>query len=986
MGHHRRDRLHHQDTAVWCFGGSGQAVCQGSPDQGLQALKQRPNLCGQGTTRRMQFWYLPGAKWRGGRVQSGCGILPISYLCGLAARQGTLDHRLSRSEPPLEQGTYCYGNPSRFLFGVSERVPSSFFRPPRGLSCCSTAQSNGEVLHVPLWDALLYLLHSALRVESLATVVYKSHVAVCRVYEIYFGVPGFSIPRRLLTHPRKWISARQCTRRSRSEQKGISTHDSVGPCQAPHERRMGYRGYQDRASWSGSRYNANALLHNTSQARRSQLYGSQDVDSSSLGGFLGIQKCPGALLGKSDIKHGTASTCEVLHPEPVRRFIEKVHYAYKPDQITKNKAEFGKLARSKDVVHADRWRRETDVRLGCGMVSAHGCSRCRFWCNARNRYDPRLGWDYGGAANLVSVFAFTVDNSEGASGSEESAGNSGIPRTTVDLTAETESASPAVGTRRQSGSGAHPDEHGFCVQGAHDRAEVAAQPPPANESRDQSQLASQRAEPARGQAFSHLEYARRDGTDFANDLARSLTRTPEGTPSLATERVSSFSLQNHTDAISGILGRRPREALESTTIVDPRDAGENMGGASNRSHTCPPLAQAELVRSLAQGLKRARGGTSSTGGFSAIVQHHTESGMGNGRRGGRGTAVAGIIAGVEAAAPPTRGGAASVRLAAHALAPSTDRTQTSAWNKFTSFCNSEGHHPFPAAPSTILAYIGFLFDENRVHASSLDGYMSAVRTRHTRAGHPDPFHYPVVQNLLLAFRRADDARGTFIDSRAALSADIMLNFHNFGLLAVAGSSPERDAVIAELQYLLTWREGSIRTLEHGDVHVVRTGNSITITARPRSIKGRPVRNATPTTLTCFDTSEGANALDLQLRYFSRLQSQSTLVGSIWGNMAPPNEQEVTRAVDRLLQATGATAPPHSFYASHSLRSGSVTACVLLGVPAAVIQARGFWTTDRTMMNVYFDSRLTYTTAMHFFFGALIPGPRVPLSFRNPSPQ
>ena len=39
-----------------------------------------------------------------------------------------------------------------------------------------------------------------------------------------------------------------------------------------------------------------------------------------------------------------------------------------------------------------------------------------------------------------------------------------------------------------------------------------------------------------------------------------------------------------------------------------------------------------------------------------------------------------------------------------------------------------------------------------------------------------------------------------------------------------------------------------------------------------------------------------------------------------------------------------------------------------------------------MMNVYFDARLTYTTAMCFFFGALKPGPQDAVSFPDPSPQ
>lgn len=78
------------------------------------------------------------------------------------------------------------------------------------------------------------------------------------------------------------------------------------------------------------------------------------------------------------------------------------------------------------------------------------------------------------------------------------------------------------------------------------------------------------------------------------------------------------------------------------------------------------------------------------------------------------------------------------------------------------------------------------------------------------------------------------------------------------------------------------------------------------------------------------------------------------------------------ALQRLLIATGVSPPSHSYYAPHSLRGGSVMALIFLGVPGAVIQARGFWSSERKRSNLYFDAREVYcVTECSIFLWACI---------------
>lgn len=151
---------------------------------------------------------------------------------------------------------------------------------------------------------------------------------------------------------------------------------------------------------------------------------------------------------------------------------------------------------------------------------------------------------------------------------------------------------------------------------------------------------------------------------------------------------------------------------------------------------------------------------------------------------------------------------------------------------------------------------------------------------------------------------------------------------------------------------------------------------IRITARPRTLKGRPVRGVPPSQLICRNTDD-ENPLELQHRYHSS-RSQSAPSDLYWSFQGQaPTGQSVTRALQHILSILQISPPPLSFYASHSLRSGSVTALVLLGVPMPVIVRRGPWADERLVTNVYFDGRLFFSPEMEQYFWSLLPRSKLP---------
>lgn len=190
-----------------------------------------------------------------------------------------------------------------------------------------------------------------------------------------------------------------------------------------------------------------------------------------------------------------------------------------------------------------------------------------------------------------------------------------------------------------------------------------------------------------------------------------------------------------------------------------------------------------------------------------------------------------------------------------------------------------------------------------------------------------------------------------------------------------------------MQLLLSWREHSIRDMCISDVSFTTdssVNSQITIQVHLRSLKAQPILGALPSMLTCDTMVLGgttANGLDLQLKYAANVANRDPS-SPYW--MSPsatwPTAQCVTRALDHVLGLLGIAAPVGCYYASHSLRSGSVTMLVLLGVPMPVIIQRGRWTSERMVTNVYFDARLVSSEHGWFYFSILVPKvPSLPLS-------
>ena len=227
----------------------------------------------------------------------------------------------------------------------------------------------------------------------------------------------------------------------------------------------------------------------------------------------------------------------------------------------------------------------------------------------------------------------------------------------------------------------------------------------------------------------------------------------------------------------------------------------------------------------------------------------------------------------------------------------------------------------------MLAYIGNLFEENCIHGRSVDHYISAVRTRHFREGFEDPFSGNHHVDLVRAFRHQDDQRGELQDVRAAIPADVIARIRRLSLEASQGSLLEYQAAMVEFQFLLSWRENSVRTVQVQDINMEdrsdtsRETGFLTLTARPRSLQGRLVRGVGPCSLTCRHSPEAfayRNPLALQWRFYQARRSSANRDVLYWAlDGVSLRPQVVSEALTACMEALDIHPPPLSSYSSHS---------------------------------------------------------------------
>lgn len=167
------------------------------------------------------------------------------------------------------------------------------------------------------------------------------------------------------------------------------------------------------------------------------------------------------------------------------------------------------------------------------------------------------------------------------------------------------------------------------------------------------------------------------------------------------------------------------------------------------------------------------------------------------------------------------------RLLEAACQPRTARSYVNGWERFVAFCREAALCPLPAAPETIVRYLGTIRRQGTVATGSLGTYLSPIAALHALAGYPSPTRDALVKSAKRGYRREfTAAAGGLRLKRGPLPAAAVSRF----LELWPGAPPDLRHAIAgvALAYTLFNRPGAASHMRACDIFPTARGLEIQI--------------------------------------------------------------------------------------------------------------------------------------------------------------
>jgi len=301
--------------------------------------------------------------------------------------------------------------------------------------------------------------------------------------------------------------------------------------------------------------------------------------------------------------------------------------------------------------------------------------------------------------------------------------------------------------------------------------------------------------------------------------------------------------------------------------------------------------------------------------------------------------------------------------------------------KWFHFCTvvwpAAGHaplKPFPAEPAHVLAYLGYLCEQDRVHASSLQPYLSAINAFHADLGHPKPAIGSLVHLARRGFGELEGEMDPDRARRGPLPAQVALQIVLFGLQQSSSAHQVRVCACIGLQFAFFARSDTGINARCDDLALDAHG----LHWRERT---KTLSRLTPATLSCPSHASSPGLHQLIARFLD-LRGTTAPDSPLWRLPSDTYSELQWRPclIDTWLQEAlgwvAATPPPGVLWSSHSLRSGGATAALSIGVDVFTIARWGIWAAV-TSVQPYIDPLVRGDAAAVTFFGHLRK--RVPLT-------
>ena len=293
-----------------------------------------------------------------------------------------------------------------------------------------------------------------------------------------------------------------------------------------------------------------------------------------------------------------------------------------------------------------------------------------------------------------------------------------------------------------------------------------------------------------------------------------------------------------------------------------------------------------------------------------------------------------------------------------ALAPSTQRTYSSAQKRYLVFCSTSSLAPLPLSDSTLCRYVAHLAREHIKH-KSIKTYLSALRNLQIMAQMGDPFRntFSLLEQVLNGIKR-EQAKSGSLKSRERLPITPEILRHIRRVWERNSTHPDMIMLWAACCtcFFGFLRCGEITVpsvqefdpgyhLSYGDVRLDSTTQPSVVDVNIKASKTDPFRQGVRIYLGKTD-----NDLCPVAAVAAYLASRSITPGPFFHfqNGAP-----LTRSsfVSRVTQALTTAGIDSSKYSGHSFRIGAASTAAARGIDDSLIKTLGRWKSSAYLLYV-----------------------------------
>ena len=313
--------------------------------------------------------------------------------------------------------------------------------------------------------------------------------------------------------------------------------------------------------------------------------------------------------------------------------------------------------------------------------------------------------------------------------------------------------------------------------------------------------------------------------------------------------------------------------------------------------------------------------------------------------------------------------------------PSTWNAYTGKFATFVHFCCDVQRAagvpelcPLPAHPTTVVLYLGWLQEQDRVHHGSLQQYLTAINQAHVDVGFDKP---AVGHHVALAKKGFGELEAELLgalEQRGGLPAWVVLRALHLGLET---DDPEllRATTAVVVSFCFFARGDTCTLAVPGRLVVDERGIHFSEDAKNLE-RMRPETLSIPWPATQELRARSPHALLGRFLHWRATvwKSPPPAGASIW---LLPGEQLLGSApatlgkwLDSITAHLGIEPPPGVKWTGHSLRGGAATAALALGVSLPVLCRWGLWRSITVIMR-YLDPLVKPDAAALLFFAHLL---------------